>query len=113
MWLHRLVLQQCGANLDTELLGTALAAAGDEQALRARGWGTVDAYRTLPPLPDELQRCRQFHHKHVAAIREKGRSPKSLALPIPLPDSTTPEEAAAWTDFALAVLNLSEFIYID
>jgi len=65
------------------------------------------------PLPDELQRCRQFHHKHVAAIREKGRSPKSLALPIPLPDSTTPEEAAAWTDFALAVLNLSEFIYID
>ena len=65
------------------------------------------------PVPDELQRCRKFYHKHVAAIHDKQQPLDAGALPIPLPGSASPQEAAVWTDFAMAMLNLSEFIYID
>jgi hypothetical protein len=33
-------------------------------------------------------------------------------MPVPLPEGFDQAEAAAWVDFALAMLNRNEFIYV-
>jgi hypothetical protein len=86
---------------------------GPEDDLNARFARLFRRALGRAPSADELQRCREFYDVQVKEIRQNKRQPDSLALPIPMPPTASPEEAAAWTDFAIVMLNLSEFIFID
>ena len=46
------------------------------------------------------------------AAPRRPRPGQPLARPTFVPDGTDPAEAAAWVDFALAMLNRNEFVYV-
>jgi hypothetical protein len=66
-----------------------------------------------PPNENERHKLQQFCQQQTELIRAEGRPRSSLALPItrqPIADQCA---AAALTDLCLALINSSEFLYID
>ena len=95
--------------------GIARAFAG--RIMREAGRGTEDrirrAYRIVlarEPKPDEVEQARAFIDSQAAWLRKQ--DVKGLSLPADLPADVEPAEAAAWADFAQAMLNRNEFIYV-
>jgi hypothetical protein len=76
--------------------------------------GRVDlAYRlslAREPSAGERRRASEFLAGQSKRLRESGR--KDLAKPSFVPPETDAAEAAAWVDFALAMLNRNEFVYV-
>jgi hypothetical protein len=71
------------------------------------------AYRAVlarEPRPAEIDQARAFLASQ--AERLYGRDPGKLARPDFVPPETPAVAAAAWVDFALAMLNRNEFVYI-
>jgi hypothetical protein len=74
------------------------------------------AYRrtlTREPTVDELRLAGEFLTSQTAAINADGRSASQLALPQPVPENVSSAESAAFVDLCLALLNTSEFVYVD
>ncbi len=71
------------------------------------------AYRLVlarEPSTGERRQAAEFLTGQSRMLRESGR--KDLARPSFIPPGTDPAEAAAWVDFALAMLNRNEFVYV-
>jgi hypothetical protein len=65
------------------------------------------------PSDDERQIAVKFLVQQQQLLKQEGRSPDQLALPVSCPTDVEPYLAAALTDFCLALFNSSEFIYVD
>ena len=63
--------------------------------------------------PQELTDCGEFLKGQQRRLKAEARRPGTLALPIPAAKELDPHAAAALVDLSLAMLNLSEFIYVD
>jgi hypothetical protein len=61
------------------------------------------------PTPTETERARSFLRAQSERIREEKREPGSSSGEFPAVD---PAECAVWADFALALLNSNEFLYV-
>ncbi|MDR3635492.1 MAG: DUF1549 and DUF1553 domain-containing protein [Isosphaeraceae bacterium] len=64
------------------------------------------------PNQRELEQARAFIAAQADLLRREARQGQKLARPSFKPASVDDAEAAAWVDFALAMLNRNEFIYI-
>jgi hypothetical protein len=71
--------------------------------------------RVFARLPDADERAMvaRFLDRQRQARQQEGRPAEELALPQPCPPALAPAEAAAWVDLCLALLNASEFMYVD
>jgi Protein of unknown function (DUF1553). len=65
------------------------------------------------PDADERAMVARFLDRQRQARQQEGRPAEELALPQPCPPALAPAEAAAWVDLCLALLNASEFMYVD
>jgi hypothetical protein len=65
------------------------------------------------PAREELAASMRFLENQATRLKESNRPAAELALPSPLPDGVDPQQAAALTDFCLALFNLNEFVYVD
>jgi hypothetical protein len=65
------------------------------------------------PSEKEHSLAKNFLAKQAALLVAEKRSKESLALPEPNAANLSAEQAAALTDIALAILNTSEFVYVD
>ena len=65
------------------------------------------------PFQGELAAMRGFIDKQAELLRSESRPSSKLALPLPCPGNIEPTEAAALTDFCLALFNANEFVYLD
>jgi hypothetical protein len=74
------------------------------------------AYRVVlarAPRPGETEQARAFLDSQAALLRDRlAHGGPPLALPSSVPPQTDPAEAAALVDFALAMLNRNEFVYL-
>ncbi len=73
------------------------------------------AYRLVlsrDPSAEEREQARRFLDAQTALLRQLAREGQPLAVPSYVPEGTDPAEAAAWVDFAMAMLNRNEFIYV-
>jgi hypothetical protein len=64
------------------------------------------------PLPREREQARAFLAGQSALLRREAEAGRPFARPPQVPASVDGAEAAAWVDFALAMLNRNEFVYI-
>jgi hypothetical protein len=64
------------------------------------------------PKPREVEQARAFLSTQAALLRRLARDGQPLARPTFTPEGADPAEAAAWVDFALAMLNRNEFLYV-
>jgi hypothetical protein len=64
------------------------------------------------PRPSELDQARSFLESQATFLRGRDGHAHPLARPTFVPAGTDPAEAAAWVDFALAMLNRNEFVYV-
>jgi hypothetical protein len=71
--------------------------------------------RTLSrrPHPAELRALAGFLEEQRARIAGEQRPREELALPLDLPQEADAPESAAFVDACLALLNTSEFLYVD
>jgi len=71
--------------------------------------------RVFARLPEEgeLATIERFLDRQRQALEREERLAEELALPRPCPPALAPAEAAAWVDLCLALLNASEFMYVD
>jgi hypothetical protein len=69
----------------------------------------------LSRTPSERERriAKEFLLKQSALLAEERRGKEALALPEPPDAGLAAEQAAALVDLALAILNTSEFVYVD
>jgi hypothetical protein len=78
--------------------------------------GRIDrAYlRVLGRMPSGLERrqARTFLTSQAEFLRDRNDRGRALARPTGAPPDIDPAEAAAWVDFALAMLNRNEFLYV-
>lgn len=65
-----------------------------------------------PPTTSERRMLLSFLEQQTKRLAAEKREGKSLALPIPQTDGE-PTQAAAFVDFCLALINTSEFVYVD
>jgi hypothetical protein len=65
------------------------------------------------PTANEVKTLEQFLASQQRRLAAESRLPSELALPAPCPESANPFAAAALVDACLAILNSSEFIYLD
>jgi hypothetical protein len=65
------------------------------------------------PTPEELAAARDFLEQQQALLESQDRRADELAMPPNCPPEVQPEAAAALVDLCLALLNTSEFIYVD
>ena len=63
------------------------------------------------PTRQERQLGETFLREHAQLLR--GRAPEQLAQPFPPPHAMHAADAAALTDYCLALLNCNEFLYLD
>lgn len=99
-------------------------AAGRARALAGRlyreGGGRTEAmidraYRLVlarAPRADEIVQARAFLDAQTALLRKRVQRGQPIAVPPDIPRNTESAEAAAWVDFALAMLNRNEFVYV-
>jgi hypothetical protein len=76
----------------------------------------IHAFRRVfvrDPTPPEVALARKFLSKQRTQLEFEGRERAPLALPMPRLDSADPYAAAALVDLCLALLNSSEFVYVD
>jgi hypothetical protein len=98
--------------------GRARALAG--RILREAGPGQDErigrAYQVVlcrQPSPSELDRARKFLASQAEMIRGQAKAGRTPSKPTGLMDRPLdPAEGAAWVDFALAMLNCNEFLYV-
>lgn len=64
------------------------------------------------PKPREIEQASRFLDAQAIFLRDRAEQGQPLARPTGSPAGIDPAEAAAWVDFALAMLNRNEFIYI-
>jgi hypothetical protein len=64
------------------------------------------------PRPGELERGRSFLKAQTELIQDQARNGRPLSRPAGAIPAIEPAEAAAWIDFALALLNCNEFLYV-
>ena len=93
------------------LAGRILREAGPDQDDRIRR-----AYRIVlcrEPAAAELDRARGFLATQAELIREQAQAGRAPSKPAGLLNRPIdPAEGAAWVDFALAMLNCNEFLYV-
>jgi Protein of unknown function (DUF1553) len=65
------------------------------------------------PSDAEVATLEKFLAQQRERLAKENRPARELALPIPSPEATNLDAAAALVDASLAVLNASEFIYFD
>ncbi len=73
------------------------------------------AYRIVlarDPDPAEVAQARDFLAAQSSLIRARLADRKPVAKPTFVPDGADPALAAAWVDFARAMLNRNEFLYV-
>jgi hypothetical protein len=73
------------------------------------------AYRVAlarPPRPAEVDRDRAFLAAQADLLRKLAGEGQPLARPTFVPEGADPAAMAAWVDFALAMLNRNEFLYV-
>lgn len=73
------------------------------------------AYRVVlarPPRGEEIARARTFIESQTSLLRQRVQRGLPVAVPADVPPETESAEAAAWVDFALAMLNRNEFVYV-
>jgi hypothetical protein len=73
------------------------------------------AYRVVlgrSPRPEEVSQAVAFLDSQSALLRGRAKKDQSLARPADAPPGSDPARAAAWVDFALAMLNRNEFVYV-
>ena len=77
-------------------------------ALRAgaRGYLTKDAGAK------EIEQARTFLESQAALLGRRPKDDPALPSPSYVPAGVEPAEAAAWVNFALAMLNRNEFVYV-
>jgi hypothetical protein len=97
--------------------GRALALAGRlyKEAGSDAGSRVALAYRVVlgrDPKPGEVDQARAFLASQADFLRDRARAGQPLARPTFVPEGADPAEAAAWVDFALAMLNRNEFLYV-
>jgi hypothetical protein len=93
------------------LAGQAFDAGGPER----ESWIRFVYRRALSrhPGPEEIAEASGFLEEQAECLRREGRSPGDLALPLPAAGGAEAYEAAALTDFCLALFNSNEFVYVD
>ena len=64
------------------------------------------------PRPNEVDQARAFLASGAERLRGRIVQGPPLARPTFVPEGLGPAEAAAWVDFALAMLNRNEFLYV-
>jgi hypothetical protein len=94
----------------------APAGAGDAATVE-HAWspGIERAFRIAlarPATADEIAAGVAFLASQAAALADR-KKPDNLATPMPMPAHVAYEEAAAFVDFCLVLLNGSEFLYLD
>jgi hypothetical protein len=94
-------------------------------AARIRGQGTEDREQgqqieqlyllvlSRRPTEAESAKMTEFLIEQRDRLATEARPRGELALPIGCPDSADPHAAAALVDACLAMLNSSEFVYVD
>jgi hypothetical protein len=73
------------------------------------------AYRVVlarDPAPVEIAQGRDFLNAQAGLIRQRAAEGWPVAMPTFLPEDTETDEAAALVDFARAMLNRNEFLYV-
>jgi hypothetical protein len=65
------------------------------------------------PTAAETKTLESFLVNQQKRLAAEGRDPKELALPVPMDTTTNRYAAAALVDGSLAILNASEFLYVD
>ena len=64
------------------------------------------------PTPDESARVLAFLDEQGSLLADRAEGDPPLAAPDPTPEGLGPAVGAAWVDFALAILNSNEFLYV-
>jgi hypothetical protein len=64
------------------------------------------------PTLAEASRARNFLTEQADLLRARQKAGQPLAQPDDLPATTDRADAAAWVDFAVAMLNCNEFLYV-
>ena len=64
------------------------------------------------PRPDEVERDRSFLAAQAEFIAQPAESGRPIARPTFTPERMAPGLAAAWVDYARAMLNRNEFLYV-
>jgi hypothetical protein len=64
------------------------------------------------PTQAEREQARSFLDSQAERLRQRARAGRPLAKPTFNPEATDPALAAAWVDYALAMLNRNEFLYV-
>lgn len=82
---------------------------GNNEQLIRRAW--IDAY-SRPPEAGELSLALQFLHDQSERVHD-GISAPAASLPEPCPSCLEPRYAAAYVDLCHALLNSSEFVFVD
>ena len=75
----------------------------------------IHVYRLVlgrPPRPTEVDRARTFLVKQAALHRRRVSEGRPAAAPTFMTEDDDAAEGAAWVDFALAMLNRNEFVYV-
>jgi hypothetical protein len=98
-------------------IGRAKALAG--RVLRDGGRQNDDRIKSVyklvlarEPRSSEVERARSFVKAQAERIRNQAGDGRSLNRPAGDVPPIEPAEAAAWVDFALALLNTNEFLYV-
>jgi len=92
------------------MAGRLLRESGGDEAARV-----ALAYRIAlgrEPRPKEVERDRAFLASQADLLRRLAVEGQPLARPTFMPEGADPAGAAAWVDFALAMLNRNEFLYV-
>ena len=82
---------------------------GDPDAALSRAYLVAIA---RPPTDRELTQGRRFLDSQAALLSRLAAEGQPLAAPTFVPPGKSAAEAAAWVDFALAMLNRNEFLYV-
>jgi hypothetical protein len=83
---------------------------GDETTFIQTAW--LEAY-SRPPSDQELASARQFLASQAGKIYDHDKKLSSSALPDPCPSCLEPQRAGAFVDMCHALLNSSEFMFVD
>jgi hypothetical protein len=108
-----LLLLNSAVSLDAarRLAGTVLEQVGEDRTAQVK-----EAFRralSRVPKESELHQLCEFCDQQAALIAAEGRDASSLALPITRRPVADCAAAAALTDVCLALINCSEFLYVD